>query len=741
MHFKYLKYLAFALGGLSAAVGTAALYLYVTFDGARLAAETSQFMKQRYQRSLRFDGPVELSMFPRLVLQLPRSTLSGHKSEAEFLGVDGAEVSVRLLPLLSRKVVVDRLEFTGLRLTLQRSKDGALNTDDLMAAGEGDAAADPLALDIARIGVNGGTVEWKDERSSQQFSLSQLMLETGHVGPRAEGAFTLQAKVSAASPRVNGQLRLESAYRMDTEGGQHQARKLRMSFSGDLAGLPGLGSETSVEEIQINPQGSPRLSGVSMEARGKLEEDALVLTASAPLLAFGASGPEAATVDLALKLDGRGRSGTAKAHLAGLSGRATGAGLESVAMDVDLRAGDTRVAGKAKAAATWQTSGRLLEIAGLKGAFTVTPAGAAAAKLALEGSGRVDLARGSAAGRMDARLDDSRIQGAWSLPRLSPLAIGFDLDVDRLDVDRYLAARPAKGNKDAGKPAPAPGADRFDLSFLRGYDVDGALRFGSLKADKLHLERVSLPLSLHGGRLVSRGHTASLYGGSAAGNFTLAAEGNRCFYTGLFSNVNLAPLLRDTTGKESLSGLATLNLDVATGGESISGLRKALGGNARLVFRNGAVQGIDMGAALREWRGAINGKQSVRRGYREGESTSLSDLSASFRIADGVMHNTDLQARSPMLRITGAGDVDLGQGSIDYLSRVTLVVIPIGPDSGLLASLRGITVPVRVKGVLGRPDWHLEPGVPGGAVVMQGGRALVQGIGRLLPGNAPAPAR
>jgi hypothetical protein len=66
MRFKYLKYLAFALGGLSTVVAAGALYLYATFDGVRLAAELTHFAKQRYQRTLRIEGPVELSMFPRL---------------------------------------------------------------------------------------------------------------------------------------------------------------------------------------------------------------------------------------------------------------------------------------------------------------------------------------------------------------------------------------------------------------------------------------------------------------------------------------------------------------------------------------------------------------------------------------------------------------------------------------------------------------------------------------------------
>jgi hypothetical protein len=98
MRFKYLKYLAFALGGLSTVIAAGALYLHATFDGLRLAAELTHFAKQRHQRTLRIEGPVELSMFPRLRLQLPAGTLSGRNSTSEFMGFEQASVSVLAAP-------------------------------------------------------------------------------------------------------------------------------------------------------------------------------------------------------------------------------------------------------------------------------------------------------------------------------------------------------------------------------------------------------------------------------------------------------------------------------------------------------------------------------------------------------------------------------------------------------------------------------------------------------------------
>lgn len=190
MRFKYLKYLAFVLGGLSTVVAAGALYLYATFDGVRLAAELTYFAKQRYQRSLRMDGPVELSMFPRLRLKLPATTLSGRNGGSEFIGIEQAVVSVSLLPLLTRRVVVERIEVDGLRMALQRDKAGKLNAEDLLDPGNEAAPASavtPFELDVGALMVRRGALTWADEQSGRQLALSGLGLETGRIGRNADG--------------------------------------------------------------------------------------------------------------------------------------------------------------------------------------------------------------------------------------------------------------------------------------------------------------------------------------------------------------------------------------------------------------------------------------------------------------------------------------------------------------------------------------------------------------------------
>ena len=68
-------------------------------------------------------------------------------------------------------------------------------------------------------------------------------------------------------------------------------------------------------------------------------------------------------------------------------------------------------------------------------------------------------------------LDETRLGGRVSLPRLSPLAVRFALEADTIDLDRYLEPPEIKG-----KPLVLP------VEWLRSLDVVGELRMAQAKA-------------------------------------------------------------------------------------------------------------------------------------------------------------------------------------------------------------------------------------------------------------------
>lgn len=731
MRFKYLKYLAFALGGLSTVIAAGALYLYATFDGQRLTTELTHFARQRYQRTLRIEGPVELSMFPRLTLQLPATTLSGRNGSGEFIGFERATASVRLLPLLARRVVVEQLELDGLRMALVHDKAGKFNADDLLDTSS-DASpptgSEPFDLDVRGLTIRRGAVTWNDEQRNRQLALSELAIETGRLGRAADGRLSASTRLIRAEPATDVHIELESAYRTGDGDNPPRLRQLRLTARGDLAGWQGLDAEASLTEMEWG--GGPSLiQGGNLQVRGKAAGEPFELRASAPRLKLTPRGPEAESIDASLRLDGKLRGGNLRLRLAGLQPGDTGLQGSTLNTELDLRMASGRLAGNLAGPVRWQTATRQLELPGLTGDIVFTPAraGSSALKFASTADARVDLTRSNAGGHFTLRSEEIQFKGGWTQARLDTAAFGFDVDVNRLDLDTFLAGKP-------GRPPAADKAvdDNFDLSPLRGVEVDGTIRFGQLKVAGLKLEQVKLPISVHGGRLASTGHTLALYGGSLEGSLSLAADNGRASYRGYLQNADLAPLLKDFGARQKFNGTTNFFLEVSSIAASRSSLLHELQGLARLRVRNASIPGIDMGQALKEWRGMLTTRQGARRAHRERESTPVGELTASFQIAKGIARNTDLRAQGGMLQVSGAGDIDLPRRQIDYLTKVTLVAVPAGPDNGTLASLRGVNLPMRVKGPFDGPDWQLEPGsLP--SVVVNAGQAAARNLPKAIP--------
>jgi AsmA protein len=63
-----------------------------------------------------------------------------------------------------------------------------------------------------------------------------------------------------------------------------------------------------------------------------------------------------------------------------------------------------------------------------------------------------------------------------------------------------------------------------------------------------------------------------------------------------------------------------------------------------------------------------------------------------------VAHNEDLDVKAPLIRLTGRGDIDIGNSRIDYVTRAAVVASAKGQGGAERSELAGLTLPVRVSG-------------------------------------------
>src|SRR3989442_1755763 len=205
---KPVKCLWLALGGLVALAVAVVLVFALTFDPNRYKDEIERMAMERTGRTLRLQGELKLVLFPSLGAGVGGVTLSERGSQREFVSLQSARASVKLLPLLHGQVIVDALRVSGLKAQIVRNKDGSYNFSDLL---EGKAEkpgpkrkeqSAPVIFDIAGVDIDRAAVAYRDSSTGQEISLSDLDL---HTGPIAENAIGLDfaARLDESSIRGN----------------------------------------------------------------------------------------------------------------------------------------------------------------------------------------------------------------------------------------------------------------------------------------------------------------------------------------------------------------------------------------------------------------------------------------------------------------------------------------------------------------------------------------------------------
>src|SRR5262245_50390419 len=160
---RALKWVGIAVGVLVVIAGAVAAFLAATFDPNDYKPRIVDLVKRETGRTLAIDGKISLTFFPKIGAAVGKATLSEPNLPAVFARVDEARVGVELWPLLSKRVIVDRLALKGLAVDLVRYKDGRTNFDDLTGRAGSPAkpgepsrprpSGTPLVVDVGRIEI------------------------------------------------------------------------------------------------------------------------------------------------------------------------------------------------------------------------------------------------------------------------------------------------------------------------------------------------------------------------------------------------------------------------------------------------------------------------------------------------------------------------------------------------------------------------------------------------------------
>jgi AsmA protein len=311
--------------------------------------------------------------------------------------------------------------------------------------------------------------------------------------------------------------------------------------------------------------------------------------------------------------------------------------------------------------------------------------------------------------KLDLTLDDTRIRGAAGIDDLEKVALRFDLAVDRIDVDRYLAPEPQASARSAdGGAAPAEAEQpkeptELPIDALRELNARGELRIARAKLEGLEFTNVRLPLDARGG-LVRLGPTsAELFGGKYAGNTVLDARPSRARLSmdERMSGVDIGAVMKASFDSTRLSGRADATAVLNGTGNTDVSILKTLSGNTTFDIKEGAVNGVDLWYELRRARALWKREaQPQRTGPAR---TAFNVFKGSAQLDAGVVKNDDLRIETDYLRASGRGTLNIDTQAIDY--RVTAEVYEIPPEGAgaEMADLKALEIPMTITGTLAEP--------------------------------------
>jgi len=238
------------LGGLLFIIIAAGVVLPLVIDPNDYREEIQAVVKDKTGRDLKINGDLSFSLFPWIGLGINDVSLSNAKGfkEEHFAAVEEANVKVKLLPLLSKKVEVSTVVLKGVNLNLAKNRAGKSNWDD-MAQGSAEKVEKPAdsqesnsteaglaAIAIGGLELVGANITWDDASKGEKYSLIDFDLTTDALSLGSPMGVQLAFTVDSKKPKATVRLKLAGDLVINAELNKFDLQGLTVAI--DAAGDP-----------------------------------------------------------------------------------------------------------------------------------------------------------------------------------------------------------------------------------------------------------------------------------------------------------------------------------------------------------------------------------------------------------------------------------------------------------------------------------------------------------------------
>ena len=617
-----------------------------------------------------------------------------YRLEGMDLQVSGAVLDISNLKAKASGDVSANLaaqEFSAQKFTL--------NATGVKAKDNFDVALNAPALSLSKDKLSGDKLALNAKLDGASGNIAAVLSVPGLEGSLKSfkaGALNLDLKVKLPQPMLDIAAQLKTTLTLDPEKQNIQLKGLDLQASGSALDISDLNIKASGDasaNLSTREFGARKFS---LHATGKKAKDSFEATLDAPQLSFTKNIFSGDKLTLNAKLDGAFGNITAGMSLPGVEGNEQSFKISALALDLDVKQPEQAFKVKLSSPVSGSVKAQQINLSNLVIAVKATgdklPNKSVSSEM--KGSVQVDAAKESVQANLAGGLLQSKVKAKVGVKGFANPAINFDVDVDQFDADLYLPKPPAAAAAPKAKEPEQP----LDLSALRTLNLDGSLRIGTLKVANVKSSQVRLDVKAHNGLVNLNPLSANLYQGSMNGSLSVNAQATPSIAIKQnLSGINVTPLLKDALELDMLEGKGNVAVDLTMQGNTISAMKKAANGSLSLNLADGAIKGINLPKLVQGVQSLGKSSSMQTLGMNKDEKTGFSEFKASFKVKNGVAHNDDLSVKAPMLRIAGNGDIDIGNDSLNYTTRVTLSKTEGGGTATLPVQLSGPFTDLKYK--------------------------------------------
>ena len=766
---KLVRYVLYFFGLLVILIVAAVILAPRFVDPNDFKPKIVSIVKEKTGRDIVIDGDIKLSIFPWIGISLGKVELKELPvfGKQELLAIDSADVKVKLLPLISKKVELDRITLDGLKLNLVKLEDGIANWETLggkddqpiaepdkvaaePTAPEIDATDDPeqggfalSALSVGGITLKDAHISFDDQTAPQKIVIDQLNLNVDEVSFDNPIPFDADFIANVSDPQLQDTMQVSG--------------ELTLNEAMDQFSIDTLQLNTTVEGSVVQ-QGKVTIDLSSATIQFDKNTMALQLPSGLQLIVNGGGGELPEKFNINLKLPSISIANQEKFDLGQLSLNAHAEGkqfpggkvdaqlttkvngdLASQVLslsDIQLNVADLTVKGQltgSKIVDAPEFKGNLMlaqfNARKLAGDLGITlPAMQDANALAKLGF-NTDVYVSKQAARLDNLnivLDGSQLTGQVAVNDFESQAIVFKLNLDKINVDRYLPPKSTQPDTDQ-QSVPAPEAEKgtdignkgeannaasevvelIPVETIRKLNINGVFNIGEMLVNGLKAKDVKFTVKGKDGLVDARPSIGKFYAGNISAGLTVDARKQQptLKINNKVANIAIEPLLKELLEKTYISGTANMNTNLTSQGATEKAIFTTLNGEITANFLDGAIYGVNIPKMIRDGLLTLKGQAVDKEAVNK---TDFSELNMLSKVKNGVVTTEKLELKSPLIRILGSGTLDLNTKKIEYRTRVKLVDTLKGQGGDAPTDLTGIPIPLLITGTLDKIRYELD---------------------------------